>query len=79
MTYSYGKLLRSFVYVIIYCVGAGVTTLMSYSDGLDTYFFRPKMEKSRSVKEEMDREVCISRQSRQFSFVDNMIFSLFVL
>ena len=53
-----------FVYVIIYCVGAAITTLMSNSDGSDPYFFRRKMEKTRSVKEEMDGEKFISRQSR---------------
>ena len=62
----YEELLRSFVYVPIYCVGAGVTTLMSIS--LDPYFFRRKMEKTQSVKEEMDEEVFICRKSRNFSF-----------
>ena len=51
---SYGKILSSSVYVIISCVGAGITTLMSISDGSYPYFFRQKMEKTRSVKEEMD-------------------------
>ena len=64
---SYGKLLSSFVYVIVYCVGAGITTLMSISDGLDPYFSVEKWKKTRSVKEEMDGEVFISRQSRHFS------------
>ena len=31
------------------------------------------MEKRRSVKEEMNGNVFISRQSRSFSFIDNMI------
>ena len=35
----YGKSFRSFVYVIIYCAGAGISTLMSISDGLDAYLF----------------------------------------
>ena len=39
---SYGKLLSSCVYVIIYCVGAGVATLMSISDGSDPYLFPSK-------------------------------------
>ena len=30
------------VYVIIYCVGAGIATLMSISDGLDRLFFLSK-------------------------------------
>ena len=50
---------------------------MSISDGLDPYFFRQKMEKTRSMKEEMDGEMFISRQSRHFFFLDNMIKVLF--
>ena len=57
-----------FVYVIIYCVGAGITTLTSISDGLDPYFFRRKMEKALSMKEEMDGEVFIFRQSGEVLF-----------
>ena len=53
-----------FVYVIIYCVGAGITTLMSISNGSDRTFFCRKMERTRSVREEMDGRVFISRQSR---------------
>ena len=42
---------------------------MSISDRLDLYiFFRRKMEKARSVKEEMDGKVFVSRQSRHLSF-----------
>ena len=52
------------VYVIIYCVGAGITTLISISDGSDRTFFCRKMERTRSVREEMDGKVFISRQSR---------------
>ena len=70
---SYGKPVWSFPYVKIYCFGAGVTTLMSISDGLDPYFFRRKMEKTRSMEEGMDGELFISRQSRHFSFIDTMI------
>ena len=57
-----------FVYVNIYCVGAEITTLISISHGSDSYFFRRKMEKTRSVKEEMDGEMFISRQSRHLFF-----------
>ena len=46
----YGKLLRSFVYVIIYCVGEGITTFMSISDGLDPYFF-PSKDGKHAVRE----------------------------
>ena len=65
---SYGNFfhLLLMVYVIIYCAGERKTTLMSFSDGSDPYpyFFHRKMEKTRSVKEEKDGEVLISRQSR---------------
>ena len=64
----YGNIFYLFVYGFIYCVGAGKTTLMSISDGSDPYFFRRKMEKTPSVKEEMDRRVFNSRQSRHLSF-----------
>ena len=63
----YEKILSSFVSVIIYCVGAGIATLVSIFDGTDSYLFRRKMEKTRSVKEEMDGRVFISRKSRHFS------------
>ena len=66
---SDGKSFRSFVYVLIHCVGAGTSTLMSVSDGLDRYIFRRKMENTRSLKWEMDGKVFISRQSRHISFV----------
>ena len=50
---------------------------MSIFDGLDPYFFRRKMEKMRSLKEEKDGEVSVSRQSRHYPFIDNMIKVLF--
>ena len=68
-----GKPVWSFVYVIIYYIGAGMTILMSISDGLDPYFFRQRMEKTRSMKEEMDGEVFVSHQSWHFSFIDSII------
>ena len=74
---SYGKSYWSFVYVIIYCVGAGIITLISISDWSDPFIFRPKMEKTRSVKEEMEGNVFISRQSRHIFFVIIMIKVLF--
>ena len=55
---------------------------MSISDGLDPYFSRRKTEKTRSLKDEKDGEVLFSRQSRLFSFIDNMIkvpFPIFTL
>ena len=74
---SYGKSFWLFVYVIIYCVGAGIITLISISDWSDTYIFRRKMEKTRSVKEEMEGKLFISRQSRHIFFVIIMIKVLF--
>ena len=73
----YGKLFWSFVDVIIYYVNAGITALMSIFDGLDPYFSVEKMEKTRPMKEEMDGEVFISRQSRHFSFIDSIFKVLF--
>ena len=51
---SYGKSFWSFVYIIIYCVGAGISTLISISDWSYPYIFRRNMEKTRSVLEEME-------------------------
>ena len=51
---------------------------MSISDGPDRTFFCRKMEKTRSVREEMDGKVFISRQSRHpFPLINNMIKVLF--
>ena len=74
---SYRKSFWSFVYVIIFCVGAGISTLISISDWLDPYILRRKMEKTRSVKEEMEGNVFISRQSWHIFFVIIMIKVLF--
>ena len=74
---SYGKSFWSFVYVIAYCVGAWINTLISISDWSDTFIFRRKMKKMQSVKEEMEGKVFISLQSRHISFVFIMIKVLF--
>ena len=74
---SYGKSSWSFVYVNIYCVGAGISTLISISDWSDPYIFRRKIEKTQSVKDEMEGKLFISRQSRHISFVIIMIRVLF--
>ena len=51
---------------------------MSISDRWDRTFFCRKMEKTRSVREEMDGRVFIPRQSRHpFSLINNMIKVLF--
>ena len=64
---SHAKPVWSFVYVFIYGAGAGKTTSKFVSDELDPYVFRRKMEKTRSMKEEMDGEVFIRHQSWHFS------------
>ena len=46
------KNLRSFVYIIIYCVGALLITLMCIFDGLGSYFFSQRMEKMQPMSEE---------------------------
>ena len=68
-----------FVDVINFCVGAGITNSMPIYDGLDPYLFCRKMERTRSMKEEMDGEVFIFPQSRNFSFIDNMIKVIFLI
>ena len=57
---SYGKSFGSFVYVIIYCVGEGISTLISISDWSDPYILRRKMQKTQSVKEKIDGKMFIS-------------------
>ena len=68
---------RVFVYNNIYCVGVGMNTLMSISDGFGFYNFCGKMEKMRPIWEKMDGKVFISRQSRHFFFIVDMIKVLF--
>ena len=51
---------------------------MPISDGSDQTFFCRKMERTRSMREEMDGKVFISRQSRHpFSLINIMIKVLF--
>ena len=70
---SYGKSFWPSVYVILYCVGAGISLLISISYCSDPYIFHWQMEKTRSVKEEMEGKLFNSRQSRYISFVIIMI------
>ena len=56
------------LFILFFCVGAGIITVISISDWSDTYIFRRKMEKTRSVKEEMEGKLFISRQSRHIFF-----------
>ena len=59
-------------YTNTYCVGAGISTLMSISNRLRSYIFRRKMEKRWPRREEMNGKVFIHRQNWQFLFVDNV-------
>ena len=70
-------LLSNFVYVTIFCVVPRITTLMSVSGGSDLYLFRRQMEKTRSVREELDGRVFVYRKRRHFSFINIMIKALF--
>ena len=64
---------RSFVYTSIYCVGAGISTLMSISNELGPYVFRRKMERTRPVKEEGMEGCLFLTRVGIFSFLVNMI------
>ena len=55
---SYGKSFWLFAYVVIYRVGAGLSTLITISHWSDPYIFRRKMKKTRSVNEKME-ESCL--------------------
>ena len=57
----------------IYFVGAGISTLMSFCDGLDPCILLSKDRRTRSTKEEMEGKVFISRHSWHFSFVNIVI------
>ena len=54
------KICWFFVYTKIYCVSAGISTLMHNSDGLGPYIFCRKMEKTRPLREAVDGKVFIS-------------------
>ena len=73
----YGKSFDLLVRTIIYCVGSGISILMSISDGLVPYIFRGEIEKTQSLREEMDGRVFISRLCRRFIFVVNIAKVLF--
>ena len=53
-------------YTNIYCVGARINTFMSISDGLGPYFFRRRTEKTRPMKEEMEKSVDFPPKSSFF-------------
>ena len=67
--FKYFAIMGKFLSIVcneIYCVAAGINTLMSISDGLGLYIFRRKMEKTRLMREEVDEKVLFFRQSRNF-------------
>ena len=50
-------------------VGAGISTLMSTSDGLGPFiFFSPEVESTGPMRKDLDGKVFISRQSQRFYF-----------
>ena len=55
---SYGKLLSSFVFVFIQCVGAGITILMFFSDRPDPYFF-PSKDGRDDVREGRNGQIAV--------------------
>ena len=63
----YGKTFLCLFMLHFFCVGAGTRTLMSFSDGLGSFSFRRKMEKTQLMREEMDRKVLFSSQSWHLS------------
>ena len=67
------KIFLIFFYAIIQYVGEVLSTLITISDWSDPYI----MEKTLSVKEEMNGKMFISRQSRHISFVIIIIKVLF--
>ena len=78
---SYGKSFWSFVYVI-YCVGAGITTLISISDGLDPYLFLSKDGKDAIYEKRNGRRGVYFPPELEFflyRYCEWKYFSLFVL
>ena len=67
----------SIIFFKTYCVSAGISALISISDGLGPYIFHGKKVKTRLIREEMDQKVLISGQKWHYLFVDNIIQVLF--
>ena len=62
-----------------FCVGLGKTTLMFFSDGLDPYIFRQKMEETRPMREEKMERCLLPAIVGLFSFAVNTIQEIFPL
>ena len=74
---SYGKSFWFFAY-FVYRVGAGISGLMSTSNGLDPYIFLSKYEKDAVYERRNGSKGVYFRQSRHFSFLNIMIKDLFL-
>ena len=57
-SFQFWKKFWSFCCYFFYCVGAGISILMSFSDGLGPYIFRQKMEKTRPMRQSWI-EICL--------------------
>ena len=61
--FYYDRSLDHMFYTTTFCVGAGVSILMLFSEGLDPFFFCRKMKKTAFMREETDGNVFISSHS----------------
>ena len=69
-----------FLFVIIYCVGAGITTLMSISDGFDPQFLWSKDGEDAVCERRSGRKgVYLPPESAVSAFIVNMTIILFPL
>ena len=64
---SYHAKIFDILFLIIIIVSTREYELWCPFDGLGSYIFHRKMEKTQPMREEMDGKVFISRQNRQFS------------
>ena len=71
------KFLSSFVYVIIYCVGTEIATLMSVSNGLDPYLSVERWKRRGPWRKKWTEECLFPAKVGIFSFVNTMIKVLF--
>ena len=66
-----------FVYIDFFCVGAGISTLISISDGLGSYFFPRKIESTKPMREKMDGRCLFPARVGICVFIVDMIKVLF--
>ena len=72
------KLFDLLFMLIIYCAGAGITALMSTSDGLDAYIFPSKDGKDAVFERRNGRRGVFFPPKSAFFFVDSIITVLFL-